>query len=142
MFDLSSITTGFSEETSVIVFETTSYDVNFDMGLVSSDISHTRIAYRNESVNQAILRVDEKVNSVKNNSLLSTLPSAVGVYKYEVTQEGIAGKWTKETTHCFYQHVLSFHCDYDDPSGTIVFVSTEPEPITNLNTNLTKYNIG
>lgn len=112
------------------------------MGMTSTDITHTRISYKNNSVNQSILEVDKKVNDINDNSLFSTLPSAVGIYKYEVTQDGCPGQWTKEATHGLYQHVFSFRCGYDDPGGTITFVSTEAEPVTNLNTDLTKYNIG
>lgn len=56
----------------------------------------TNVSYSIDSVNSAILSLDQKISNINNSSLLSTLPTAVGTYKYQVTSEGTPGTWAKE----------------------------------------------
>lgn len=98
-FDLSTITAGGTDSVAIgtISFQTYPYNTaKFSMRSLTTEIDRTRISYAIDSVNGAILQVDQKVNNINNNSLFSTLPTAVGTYKYEITTEGKPGSWSKE----------------------------------------------
>ena len=104
VFDLSTVTAGGTDSIAIgiISFQTYLYDTaKFNMRSLTTETDRTRIAYAIDSVNGAILQVDQKVNTINNNSLFSTLPTAVGTYKYEITIEGSPGTWSKEEETVF-----------------------------------------
>lgn len=96
-FDLGSLTSDTSTVLAVgsISFQTLN-GATFAFGGSALDTSKTRISYAINSVNGTILQVSEKADAVANNSVISTLPTAEGIYKYEVSPEGSSGSWTKE----------------------------------------------
>ena len=115
-FDLSTVTAGATDSIAIgtISFQTYPYNTaKFNMRSLTTSIDRTRISYAIDSVNGAILQVDQKVNSINNNSLFSTLPTAVGTYKYEITTEGKPGSWSKEK-----ETVVSLSTIFDETANS------------------------
>lgn len=95
-YNLSDVTTGSEDSMAIgtISFQTFG-NAKFSMGLTLTDTSKTRIAYHVDSVNNNILHVEQQVNNINNNPVLSSLPTTEGSYSFKVKDEHTPGAWEK-----------------------------------------------
>ena len=100
---------------------------------------HTCIQYPVNSVNSSILVVDEKVNRINGMNLLSTLPTAVGTYKYVVSTEGSEGIWTKEEETVTKKTLDHYNSAMGSDLGIKVTITEDPDSgaVTNKNYSVT-----
>ena len=75
---------------------TSAFSSVFATSIENPENNKARMVYSVNSVNSAIQGLSNQVQDIEELSLISTLPTAVGTYKYEVTSEGTPGTWTKE----------------------------------------------
>ena len=95
------------------IAENSSYLPVYAENVTDSGNDKTHISFFVDSVNDAIVALRNQVAKINANSLLTTLPTAKGTYKYEVATEGVPGTWSKE-------------------EETVIDLTTELVPGTNL----------
>ncbi|MBQ0141325.1 MAG: hypothetical protein KBT06_00755, partial [Prevotellaceae bacterium] len=78
------------------IAENSSYLPVFAENVTDTSDSKTYLQYFVDSVNDAIVALQNQVAKLGQSSVLTTLPTAKGTYKYEVSTEGVPGTWTKE----------------------------------------------